>query len=122
MPANTPEQVNELLIDALSRGDIDTAITLYEPDASFVSAGETVTGTAAIRAVLQGFAATKPVFTIKPKPTVQSGDVALTGNHWSLIGTDAQGEPLSMSGSSYEVVRRGADGNWRFLIDNPDAE
>ncbi len=42
MPATTPEQVNEQLIDALSRGDIDTAIALYEPEASFVSDGKVV--------------------------------------------------------------------------------
>ena len=122
MPAKSPEQVNEILIDALSKGDIDTAISLYEADASFVTAEGTVQGVDAIRPVLEGFAAVSPNFTINPKSTVQTGDVALTGNNWSLTGKDADGNPLEMSGSSYEVVRRGADGNWRFIIDNPDAE
>jgi len=36
-------------------------------------------------------------------------------------GTDADGNTLEMSGSSYEVVRRGTDGRWRFVIDHPDA-
>ncbi len=49
MPATTPEQVSEQLIDALSRGDIDTAIALYEPEASFVGDGKVVSGTASIR-------------------------------------------------------------------------
>ena len=120
MPAQTPEQVNEQLIDALTRGDIDAAIELYEPDASFVNAGEVVTGQVGIRAIMEAFAAVKPKFDIKPKPTVQSGDIALTGNNWSLTGTDASGNAMEMSGSSFEVVRRGADGNWRFVIDNPD--
>ena len=121
MAAKTPEQVNEQLIDALTRGDIDAAIDLYEPEASFVNEGEIVIGTMAIRGILEAFAAVKPEFKFKAKPTVQSGDIALTGNDWSLAGTDAEGNPLEMSGSSYEVVRRGADGNWRFAIDNPDA-
>ena len=120
MAAKTPEQVNEQLIDALTRGDIDAAIDLYEPEASFVNEGEVVIGTVAIRRILEAFASVKPQFKIKARPTVQSGDIALTGNHWSLAGTDPDGNPLEMSGSSYEVVRRGADGNWRFAIDNPD--
>ncbi len=120
MAASTPEQVNEQLIDALTRGDIDAAINLYEPEASFVNEGEVVIGTASIRKILEAFAAVKPQFKIEAKPTVQSGDIALTGNHWSLVGTDPEGKSLEMSGSSFEVVRRGADGHWRFAIDNPD--
>lgn len=120
MAASTPEQVNEQLIEALTRGDIHAAIDLYEPGASFVNAGEVVTGTASIRKILETFASVKPRFTVEAKPTVQSGDIALTGNRWRLAGTDTEGKPVEMSGSSFEVVRRGADGNWRFAIDNPD--
>ena len=120
MPARTPEEVNERLIDALTRGAVDAAIAMYEPEASFVNEREVVTGHTAIRAILEAFIAVKPQFKIEPKPTVQSGDIALTGNHWSLTGTDAEGNPMQMSGSSLEVVRRGSDGNWRFVIDNPD--
>lgn len=120
MAAQTPEEVNLQLIDALSCGDVDAALALYEPEASFVSEGQVVTGRAAIRSIMEAFVATRPQFTVEPKPTVRAGDVALTGNHWSLKGSDPDGKPIEMSGSSFEVVRRGADGNWRFAIDNPD--
>ena len=120
MPARTPEQVNEQLIDALNRGDIDAAMDLYDPEASFVNEGKVVTGLAAIRSIMEAFAAVKPQFNFKPKATVQSGDIALTGNNWSLTGTDADGNAMEMSGNSFEVVRRGSDGNWRFVIDIPD--
>lgn len=122
MSAKTPEQVNELLIEYLSEGNVDAAVELYEDDASFVTAEGTVTGKTAIREILEGFTSLKPRFQIRPKPAVQNGNLGLTGNHWSLTGTDADGQPIELSGSSYEVVRRGPDGNWRFLIDNPDAE
>ncbi len=122
MQAKSPEQVNELLIDALTRGDIDGALSLYEEDARFVTADGVVSGKPAIRTVLEGFIAVAPVFDIKPKPTVRNGDIALTGNDWRLEGKDASGNGVAMSGSSYEVVRCGADGNWRFSIDNPDAK
>ena len=120
MHANSPEQVNELLIDAISRGDIDGAVSLYEDDASFVTADGVVTGLDAIRDVLAGFASVSPTFSINPRPTVVNGDIALTSSSWSLTGTGPDGEALEMSGSSCEVLRRGVDGNWRFVIDNPD--
>ena len=120
MEAKSPEQVNAMLIEALTRGDIDAAIALYETDASFVTADGVVTGLAAIREVLTGFAAVSPDFTIDAKPTVVNGDIALTRSNWRLTGKGPGGEALEMSGSSCEVLRRGADGNWRFVIDNPD--
>lgn len=120
MPATTPEQVNELLIEALTNGDLDAALAMYEPGASFVSNGETVSGIDAIRPLLESFIAVKPRFSLTAKPTARSGDLALTGNHWSLAGTDGDGNEIAMSGSSFEVVRQGTDGYWRFVIDNPD--
>lgn len=122
MNAKSPEQVNELLIDALTRGDIDSAVGLYEADAKFVTAEGVVTGKTAIRNVLEGFISVAPTFRLRPKATVRNGEIALTGNNWSLTGTDQDGQSVEMSGSSYEVVRRGSDGNWRFVIDNPDAK
>jgi len=122
MKAETPNQVNELLIEYLTNLDVDSALELYEEDASFVTADGTVTGKATIREVLEGFTALKPKFTIWPKEVVQNVDIALTGNHWSLVGTDGDGQSVALSRSSYEVVRLGADGNWRFVIDNPDVE
>lgn len=122
MKAKTPEQVNELLIEYLSQCDVDAALDLYEDDASFVTAQGVVTGKDAIREILEGFTALKPRFQIRPKPAVQNGNLALTGNHWSLTGVGEGGQSIELSGSSYEIVRCGPDGNWRFLIDNPDAE
>lgn len=121
MPATTPEAVNEQLIKAIEEGDIDTALSLYEADAQFVTAEGTVSGLGPIREVLEGFMAVKPKFDLTPKPTVQCGDIALTGNNWSLTGVGPDGSALAMSGSSYEVVRCDSNGHWRFAIDNPDA-
>jgi len=122
MTARTPEEVNTQLIDALTRGDVDGALALYEPKASFVNEGEVVTGHAAIRSIMEAFVATRPQFTLQPKPTVRSGDIALTGTHWSLKGTDPDGKPIEMAGSSFEVVRRQPDGSWLFAIDNPNVD
>jgi uncharacterized protein (TIGR02246 family) len=110
-----------MLIEAAHAGDIEAAVALYEPDASFVQdSGEVVTGQAAIREVMKGFLALKPRFSLKVD-SVQSGDgtLALTRATWSLTGTDSEGKPVSMAGRSAEVVRRQGDGTWKFVIDHP---
>src|ERR1700739_322839 len=121
MPARKPEECDTLLLEALTRGDLETAVALYEPNASFVQdSGEVIAGRAAIREVMKGFVALKPKFTVKARWGL-SGDatLALTGLKWSATGTDPEGKPVTMSGNSTEVVRRQSDGTWLFVIDNP---
>ena len=121
MPARKPEECDTLLVEAINKGDLETALALYEPNASFVlESGQVVTGLAAIREAMQGFLALKPKFSIAVK-AVQSGDggLALLRAKWSLTGTGPDGKPVTMSGNSTEVVRRQSDGTWRFVIDNP---
>jgi len=121
MPARKPEECDTLLVEAVNRGDLEAAVALYEPNASFVlESGQVVTGKAAVREVMQGFLALKPKFTIEVKAT-SSGDggLALTRGKWSLSGTGPDGKPVTMSGNSTEVVRRQPDGTWLFVIDNP---
>jgi uncharacterized protein (TIGR02246 family) len=121
MPARKPEECDTLLVEAVNRGDLEAALALYEPNASFVlESGQVVAGKAAIREVMQGFLALKPKFTIEVK-AVPSGDggLALTRAKWSLTGTGPDGKPMAMSGNSTEVVRRQPDGTWLFVIDNP---
>ena len=121
MPAQKPEDCDFLLVEALGKGDLEAALALYEPNASFVlDSGQVVTGAAAIREVMQGFLALKPKFTMEVK-AVQNGDenIALLRGKWNLTGTGPDGKPMIMSGNSTEVVRRQPDGSWKFIIDNP---
>lgn len=48
-----------------------------------------------------------------------TGDTALTQNKWTMKATGPDGSPVDLAGQSAEVMRRQADGNWKFLIDNP---
>jgi uncharacterized protein (TIGR02246 family) len=121
MPARKPEECDTLLVEAINKGDIEAALALYEPKASFVlDSGQVVTGLAAIREAMQGFLALKPKFALEVK-AVQSGegDLAMLRAKWSLTGTGPDGKPMAMSGNSVEVVRRQSDGTWRFVIDHP---
>jgi ketosteroid isomerase-like protein len=37
---------------------------------------------------------------------------------WSIDGTDPDGKHVHLGGSASDFLRRGADGLWRYLIDN----
>jgi len=50
---------------------------------------------------------------------VQSGDLALTVSDYTITSTGPDGKQTSSSARGTEVVRRQADGTWRFVIDNP---
>jgi uncharacterized protein (TIGR02246 family) len=122
MPARRPEETDLLVIEALNAGDVEAALAFYEPGATFVpEPGKAATGLEAIREVLNGFLALRPRLTIEVPEVTVSGDVALLGSRWTLKGTGPDGSPVDLAGQGAEVVRRQADGGWKFIIDNPFA-
>jgi uncharacterized protein (TIGR02246 family) len=120
MKADSPEHVIELLTAALNGGDVEGAVALYEPDATFApQPGEEVKGREAIQAALALFTALKPRMRGEITKVMTAGDVALVMNRWQLQGTQADGAPVEMGGHSADVLRRTPDGDWRILIDDP---
>jgi uncharacterized protein (TIGR02246 family) len=120
MAAKTPEEVYELYAAALNAGDIEGMMVLYEPGAVLVTEpGKTVMGTERVRAALEGFVAMKGTIRLGNPGVVQGSDLAFLASRWSFEGTGADGQPVSLTGVSGDVVRRGTDGVWRFALDNP---
>ena len=101
MPARKPEEADLLVIEALNAGDVERALTFYEPDATFVpEPGKAATGLAAIREVLNGFVALKPRLTIE----VPAGR-RVRRRRTAVLALDAQGH-----GSGREPGRHGRAG------------
>ena len=120
MDAQSPAEVDAVFVKALNAGDLETMVGLYEPAAALTpSPGKTVVGTAAIREALAGFLAMKPTMRLTCRVLGQSGDLALVTGRWELEGTGPDGKAVALKGQSVEVVRRQADGRWRFVVDNP---
>ena len=120
MPARKPEDLDIMIGQFINAGDIESALALYEPDAAFVvEPGKVVTGKEAIRQVMTEFVAMKPTLTIDVK-AVESGDIALLYGSWSLSGTNPDGSAVNMTGNSREVGRRQPNGDWLFVIDDPN--
>ena len=45
-------------------------------------------------------------------------DIAQLVVDWSIDGKGPDGKPVHLAGVACDVVRRGTDGRWRFVIDN----
>jgi uncharacterized protein (TIGR02246 family) len=118
--ARTPEEVDLLFVKALNAGDIDALMELYEPQASLMpSPGKVVAGTAAIREGLGAFLAARPNMTMSQRLVSRTEDLALATSKWEATMTGPDGKRAAMNGQSVEVLRRQADGSWRFAIDMP---
>jgi uncharacterized protein (TIGR02246 family) len=120
MAARSPEEIDQLFERELNAANLDGLAALYEPTAAFtVEPGKVVTGTAAIREALAGFLSLKPRITLTPRVLANAGDVAMVSSKWTLKGSAPDGAAVDLSGDSVEVVRRQADGTWKFVIDSP---
>ena len=122
--ATTPEDLSRLIGEAITSGDMDAALSLYEPNATFAMPagfGEgSVTGLDGLREALGGFLAMSPELRVNAEKTLLSGDTALVIGNWTLKGRDPEGNDVDASGRYADVVRRQPDGSWLFVIDNPN--
>jgi uncharacterized protein (TIGR02246 family) len=120
--ARLPEQCSRLLLAALERGDLDASVALYEPTAVlFKKSGEVMVGHDAIRANNAALIARKPRFDIMSIVTTVNGDetLATTRMEASLESTNRDGSHHSTTIHTLEVLRKQADGAWRYVIDDP---
>ena len=124
LKATTPQEVSQLIGDAITGGDLEGALSLYEPGATFVmpsALGEgSVTGLAGLREAISGFLAINPKLTVNAERTVLAGDTALVIGNWTLVGRDENGHDIDIAGRYADVVRRQSDGRWLYVIDNPN--
>lgn len=92
---------------------------VYEPDGVLVAApGQPVTG-AAREAANQRLLDLGPPIEVRPRHAYVAGDIALLIVDWSIRGEGSDGRPVDVSGTATDVARRGPDGHWRYVIDNP---
>jgi ketosteroid isomerase-like protein len=95
-------------------------MTLYEPEAVFIARdGRTVTDHTEIAAELERDISLGLPLEAKARHVFVAGDIAQIVLDWSIDGTGPDGKHVHVEGSASDVVRRGADGLWRYLIDNP---
>lgn len=112
-----PKQTAAVFGRLFNAGDAQGLLALYEADALYVKAGgQEIRGLAGIKTVIDGFLALKATMTIEIKSCHVHGDIASIRNKSTLNGDGAR---PGTTGSSIEVLRRQADGTWRYIIDLP---
>jgi uncharacterized protein (TIGR02246 family) len=108
MPARNPKEVIQQFVSALSAGNIDGVVSLYEADGAFIPPGaapsEAVRGRDAIRQTVQQFLALNPTMTVDPSKAIEVGDIALVTGSWTPQGQTADGD-MKMSGAFANIVR-----------------
>lgn len=114
MPAKSPEEICRLLRQYMAEGDIESLLTVYDPEAVFLTQSREVKrGREGLRQELAPFAAVKAIFDFRIKQVIQSGDIALMHTEWKISA------PHQMSVYAIEVARRQPDGAWCWLIGDP---
>jgi ketosteroid isomerase-like protein len=123
IPAYEPEDCDRLLLEALEKGDSETATGLYEPGAVlFTESGGLIKGRDEIRKQNEVEISLEPKFTIDEIRTTVGGDgtLATTRMRCTSVRRDPRsGNRASQLVNTLEVVRRQLDGTWRFVIDDP---
>jgi len=114
MPANSPEEICKLFQKYMAQGDVDSLLSLYDPEAVFLNrSGEIKKGRRELRDEVAPLAATRASFEFNIKQVVESGDIALMHTKWQVSS------PQPMSVHAIEVARRQPDGTWCWLIGDP---
>jgi uncharacterized protein (TIGR02246 family) len=120
VPTETPEQVLEAVVEGINTANYDLLLSLYEPGAAFATQpGRLAHGLGDICNALDGFVALRGKLDLKVRRVLEVGDLALVVGEWSFTGTGPDGEPVTLAAKNADVLRRQADGSWRFVIDNP---
>jgi len=120
MSTATPEKVLESIVTGINTGDLESLMPLYEREAAFAAEPGTLAhGAPGVGEALTGFISMNGELDLEVTRVLEVDDLALVVGEWSFNGTGPDGEPVRLAARNADVLRRQADGSWRFVIDNP---
>ncbi|XYH93529.1 YybH family protein [Sorangium sp. So ce1128] len=119
MNVKEPQQMNAIFAEAFNSGDLERIMALYEPEAVLAPApGQRAAGAPAVREAIRALLALGGRMVSRNNYCMQAGSIALLQGEWSLSFVGPDGKEVTETARSAEVVRRQADGSWRYLIDH----
>lgn len=115
-----PAEMNGAFAAARNAGSLDELLSLYEDGAQLLvdASGTALSCKAAIATELQKLIELPGTMVSNNTFCVEHGDLALLRADFTL--TDKKGT-IVYSGFTAEIVRRQADGTWRYVIDHAGA-
>lgn len=118
--SSTPEGIVPALLAHLNSLDVETMLGFYDPEGMIVDAAGTAhVGREAIGTELAKYFSLGLQMSITQRHLFVAGNVASLILDWSYIGTARDGTEINMIATATDIARRGPDGLWRYLIDNP---
>lgn len=119
MGVATPELMAETFLARFNERDAAGLLALYEADAVFTFDGvQKAVGHEQIQGALAGFLASPFKMRGKYDFVHVAGDSALASLKWEMLEPEGW---INSDGVSMEVLNRGADGLWRFAVDDATA-
>lgn len=116
--AREPAEVLLLACAALTNGDLEAAVALYEPDATLSwGEGNPAAGHAAIRQVLAGVMDMRLPLRARAVRVLRAGPLALITGTRTLTGTRLDGVAVTLTGPAALVARCQPDGTWLIAAD-----
>jgi len=114
-----PEDVIPSLIERFNSKNLEAMMELYSPEAVFVAFdGRLITDRNEFGAQFQRDMNLGAPLKATVRHVFVGGDTAQIVCDWSIDGTGPDGKPMHMHGTASDIMRRGADGFWRYIIDN----
>jgi ketosteroid isomerase-like protein len=118
LPAE-PEGMVAMLLERFNSGKVAAMMSLYAPEAVLIAKdGRTISGHTEIAAELERDLKLGLPLEAKARHVFVADNIAQIVLDWSIDGTGPDGKHVHIGGSASDVLRRGADGRWQYLIDN----
>lgn len=116
MGVKTPADMSATFGRLFNARDKAGLLALYADGAMLtIDGAETARGHAAIGALMAPMLESPLKISARCSFCHENGDTAIVRTDWTLTAPDGS---TAMQGASAEVLRRGADGLWRFVIDD----
>ena len=114
-----PEGMVATLVERFNSGKISAMMGLHAPESVFIANdGRTITDHAEIAAQFERDLRLGLPLMANVRHVFVADDIAQIVVDWSIDSTGPDGEPVHLERSASDIAHRGADGLWRYVIDN----
>jgi ketosteroid isomerase-like protein len=113
------EDVIPSLVERFNARNLDAMMELYAPEAVFVANdGRIITDRSEFAALFQRDMNLGVPLKANVRHVFVGGDTAQIVLDWAIHGEDSEGKLVHVHGTASDIMRRAADGVWRYIIDN----